>query len=133
MRGENTNYKNAFVVDTSFVLAYLLPDEKERQVDEMFSRFEENKASFISPYLLVYEVINGLRSAVIQERQSPEAAKLLMDAFLHMGITFEKVDEIKVLSLALAKNITAYDASYVWLANSKKIKLLTLDERLASI
>ena len=130
MRGANTNQKTALVVDTSFVLAYLLPDEKERSVEEMFSKFEESKVSFISPYLLTFEIINGLRSAVMQKRQSTKAAEILLGAFMNMGILFEKIDEKEVMLLALQKNITGYDASYVWLAKSKKTKLLTLDERL---
>src|SRR5688500_2764198 len=116
MRGEDTNQKNTFVVDTSFVLAYLLPDEKERVVEGMFSKFEENKINFISPYLLAFEITNGLRSAVIQKRQSLKAAELLLDSFLNMCILFEKVDEKEVFQLALKKSISAYDASYVWLA-----------------
>lgn len=130
MRGANTNQNNTFVVDTSFVLAYLLPDEKERNVEEIFSKFEENKIDLISPHLLVYETINGLRSAVLQKRQTEKTAELLLDSFLNMGILFEKVNEKEVLRLALKKSITAYDASYVWLAKSQNIKLLTLDEKL---
>lgn len=133
MTGANTNQKNTFVLDTSFVLAYLLPDEKERSVEKMFSKFEENKIGFIAPYLLAYETINGLRSAVVQKRQSPKSAQLLLDAFLNMGILFEKVNEREVFRLALKDNISAYDASYVLLAKSKKTRLLTLDERLEKL
>jgi predicted nucleic acid-binding protein len=129
----NTKQENTFVLDTSCVLAYLLPDEKERPVDDKFSEFEENKISFLAPSLLIYEIINGLRSAVIQRRQSLKAAELLLDSFLNMGILFEKVNEKEVFRLALKNNITAYDAAYVWLAKSKKTKLLTLDERLEDV
>jgi predicted nucleic acid-binding protein len=133
MRGADTNQKNTFVVDTSFVLAYLLPDEKQRSVDELFSRFEENKISFIAPDLLIYEIINGLRSAVIQKRQSAKAAEILLDSFLNLGIIFEKVSKTEIFHLALRSNISSYDASYVWLAKSRKIKLLTLDARLEKL
>ena len=133
MRGENTKEKKTYVIDTSFVLAYLMPDEKEQGVEEMFSRFEENKINFVSPNLLLYETVNGLRSAVVQKRLSPQQAEILLDSFLNIGILFEKVDEKQVLGLALNKSISAYDASYVWLAKIKKLKLLTLDERLESI
>jgi len=133
MRGENTNQNNTFVVDTSFVLAYLLPDEKERNVEEIFSKFEENKVNLVSPHLLVYETMNGLRSAVLQKRQTEKTAELLLDSFLNMGIHFEKVDEKGVLRLALKKSITSYDASYVWLAKSQNIGLLTLDEKLENV
>ena len=133
MRGASTNQNNTFVVDTSFVLAYLLPDEKVRNVEEIFSKFEENKINLMSPHLLVYETMNGLRSAVLQKRQTEKTAELLLDSFLNMGIHFEKVDEKEVLRLALKKGITTYDASYVWLAKSQNIGLLTLDEKLENV
>jgi predicted nucleic acid-binding protein len=50
-----------------------------------------------------------------------------------MGIIFEKVNEKQVLDLSVKKNISAYDASYVWLTKSKKINLLTLDEKLKDL
>ena len=133
MTAENTNQKNTFVVDTSFVLAYLLPDEGGRVVKEMFSKFEENKINFISPYLLTFEIMNGLQAATMQKRQSVNAAEHLLDSFLNMGILFEKVNEREVFRFAVSKGITAYNASYVWLAKSKKLDLLTLDEKLKDI
>lgn len=133
MPDANTNQKNTFVVDTSFVLAYLLPDESGRCVEEMFSKFEENKISFVAPYLLAFEIMNGLRSASMQKRQSINAAEHLLDSFLNMGILFEKVDEKEVFRFAIRNAITAYDASYVWLAKSKKLELLTLDEKIENI
>ncbi len=133
MTAANTNQKKTFVVDTSFVLAYLLPDEGGQVVEEMFSKFEENKINFISPYLLAFEIMNGLRSATMQKRQSINAAEHLLDSFLNMGILFEKVNEKEVFRFAVRNGITAYDASYVWLAKSKKIDLLTLDEKLEII
>jgi predicted nucleic acid-binding protein len=83
--------------------------------------------------LLLYETVNGLRPAVVQKRLTPKEAELLLDSFLNIGILFEKVDEKQVLGLALNKSITAYDASYVWLAKSQNIGLLTLDERLENV
>lgn len=133
MRGVNINQNTTFVVDTSFVLAFLLPDEKVRNVDEMFSEFEKNKIIFIAPYLLVYEIVNGLKSAVVQERQSKKAGEVLLESFLNMGILFENINEIAVFHLALKENISAYDASFVWLAKEKKVRLLTLDERLEKL
>lgn len=127
MKDENTYRRETFVVNTSFVLAYLFPDEKDRNVDAMFLKLEEEKVDFIAPYLLTFEVINGLRSAIVQKRQDLKKAEILIDSYLRIGINFEGVDEKGVLRLALAKSITTYDASYLWLAKRKKVKLLTLD------
>jgi len=133
MKDAGSNQKDTFVLDTSFVLAYLLPDEKERSVDKMFSKFEDNTATFIAPPLLTYETTNGLKTVVLQKRQDPKAAELLLDAFLKLGILFENVNEKEVFRLAIKEKISAYDACYVWLAKSRKVKLLTLDKRLEKL
>jgi predicted nucleic acid-binding protein len=70
---------------------------------------------------------------VVQKRQDLKSAELLLDSFLNMGIIFEKINEKDVFRLALKSNISAYDAAYVWLAKSKKTKLLTLDERVGAV
>jgi len=133
MGNVNIEQKTTFVVDASFVLAYLLPDEKDKNVGKMFSKFEKNQIAFISSHLLAFEVSNGLRSAVLQGRQEAKAARLLLDSFLNMGIIFEKINGKEVFDLSLEKSISIYDASYAWLAKSKKIKLLTLDESLSRV
>jgi hypothetical protein len=69
----------------------------------MFSKFEQNQVAFVSPYLLAFEVTNGLRSAVLQKRQSAQTAELLIDSFLNLGIIFEKLNEKEVFHLALGK------------------------------
>ena len=133
MTAASINQQNTFVIDTSFVLAYLLPDEEERVVESMFTKFEENKIFFISPYLLIFETLNGLRSAVLQKRQTAKTAENFVDAFLDMGIFFEQINEKEVLRLAIKKSISVYDASYLWMAKSRKLKLLTLDEKLVEM
>ena len=128
MKGVNIDNPKEYVVDASFVLNYLFPDEKDRTVDLMFSKLEKNEIVFLSSYLLPFEIINGLRSAIVQKRQGAKEAEVLVDSFLESGILLKGINEKEVLRLAIKEGITTYDASYLWLAKSKKIKLLTLDE-----
>lgn len=118
------------VVDASFVLAYLLPDERAQAVDRAFGDYQGGAVDFISCTLLPFEVLNGLRSAVVQKRLEETRARRLSNAFLSLGIELVPVDYHQVVRLALKLNITVYDAGYVWLARHKRIPLLTLDASL---
>ena len=42
------NISGEVVVDASFILAFLLPDEKVDQVDKIFDLYEVGKINFIS-------------------------------------------------------------------------------------
>jgi len=48
-----------------------------------------------------------------------------------LQITRVPVPVGEVLSLAIETGLTAYDASYLWLACSRDLELVTLDDRLA--
>ncbi|MBM3209521.1 type II toxin-antitoxin system VapC family toxin [Candidatus Shapirobacteria bacterium] len=124
---ENTNQ---FVVDASFVLAYLLPDEESASVDKVFRRYAAGEVNLSSSELLPFEVLNGLRTAVLQKRVDERIARKLEQAFLALEINLEPTDFGKCFALALKKNLTLYDASYLLLSQEKKTKLLTIDKNL---
>ncbi|OGM20483.1 hypothetical protein A2863_01470 [Candidatus Woesebacteria bacterium RIFCSPHIGHO2_01_FULL_38_9b] len=129
----NIDFSENFVVDASFVLSYLLPDEDNDYVKRVFLDYQNRKINFFSVSLLPYEVVNGIKSAVIQKRMDASKAKSLLKEFLKLDFALKKIDEKAVLGLALEKNTTTYDASYLWLAKSKKLPFLTLDEKLRKL
>ena len=110
-------------------MAYLLPDEKTPD-EKIFADHNSGKTQFISTYLLPFEVFNSLRFAVKQKRISKFLAKGLMEKFLDLEIELLPVDFTAVFKLAEKGNLTIYDAGYLWLAKSKKVKLATLDRLL---
>lgn len=126
--GEST--KEHFVIDASFVLAFLLPDEYIQNVDNKFALYSQNKIHFFSTYLLPFEVLNALKVAVLRKRLDKNLAIKLASNFFDYKITLIKTDLDKSLQFAIKNNLTVYDASYVYLAKSKNIPLLTLDKRL---
>ena len=123
------NFKEV-VVDASFVLAYLLPDEKSGWVDKIFRQYVQGEIVFISTSLLPLEVLNGLRTAVLKKRFSEKLAGKLAQAFLLLDIKLEPVDFLVSWQVALRKGISVYDASYLALSLEKKTKLLTVDKKL---
>ena len=63
---ESTNRQ--FVVDASFVLAILLPDENVKALDNTLDLYAQGKIGFFSTHILPFEVLNGIRSAVLRKR-----------------------------------------------------------------
>jgi len=123
------NINNVFVIDASFVLAYLL-DEDNTTIDSIFEKQVKGEIYFISPSLLKYEVGNTLRTKLMRKKIKKEEAQRLYRSFLAINIKEELLDFHDVLDLALEKNLSFYDAPYLYLAKSKKIDLLTLDHSL---
>jgi len=114
--------ESEFVVDASFVLAYLLPDEKAGLTDEFFGRYANGEIKLVSCPLLPFEVLNGLRAAVLKKRLGAEVAEKLGQAFLALEIELEPIDFADCFTLALNKKLSVYDASYLLLGQEKKAK-----------
>lgn len=124
-----TNY----ILDASFMLSYLLPDEHVEKVDLIFEKYLQGVINFISTHLLPFEVINGLKYAIKSKRISRNAADKLINDFLLYEIIFISIDLQETLTLSLDCNLTVYDASYLYLAQSNNYQLLTLDQKLVSL
>ena len=112
------------VVDTSYVLSWLLPDEKSPK---------STKEQLVAPELLVYEVINALKTSVRCKRIADDIAKQLLHEFESWNVQYFKIDNESVLNLAITEGLSGYDASYVYLAKKIKCKLLTWDKKLRKL
>lgn len=126
------NIKN-FVLDASFLLSVLLPDEQGTQFARERSKLlvdEDN--SFFAPKLLEFEVLNSVKSAIISKRIKENLVDDVLNAFHKIRINYLDIDRKKVLSLSITKKLSFYDASYLHLAKANKAKLLTLDKKLTS-
>ena len=121
--------KSTFIVDASFILAFLL-QENNSKVDKILNQYKDEKINLISTMLLKYEVGNGLRTAVLRKRINMIQAQALYQAFLELDIIEEKVNYPQVFKLALSKKVTFYDASYLYLACYNRLRLLSFDKRL---
>lgn len=114
------------------MLAQLLPDENIDAVEEIFRGYEQGTVQLSSSPLLPFEVINGLKSAVLSKRIEQKLALALVEDFFTMKIGTEKLDFKEVLSLSLEKNCSVYDSSYLYLSKKHAVPLLTLDRKLKS-
>lgn len=119
-----------FVVDSSFVLSFLLPEESNNLASDIFSHYMEGSVQLISTVLLPFEVLNSLRTALIRRKISEGSALRFGELFLNLKITLVEVSEKDLLDLSLRRNLTVYDAAYLQLAIEKRWPLLTFDNRL---
>jgi len=120
-----------FIVDSSVFIAYLLPDETlPHSITSVINKFIKNQADFIAPTILKYEIGNALKSSVKQKRVEAAEALEIFETFLEFPIHFLSPNYSKTLQLSIQHNLTFYDASYLCLAQEKKVKLLTLDKKL---
>lgn len=82
------------------------------------------------PHLVDSEVANGLRRRVAAQRLSMDAAWTALDTWRCLGMTRYPVFALLDRVWELRDNLSAYDASYVALAELLDCSLLTADGRL---
>lgn len=113
------------VVDAS-ALAALLFGEPEGE--DVARRLEGVR--LVAPVLLGFELANV---CLIKGRRHPEQRDRLLVALRmrgRLGIEEHAVDHDAALALAVGTGLTAYDASYLWLARHLQAELVTLDRQL---
>lgn len=84
-----------------------------------------------APHLIDSEVANGLRRGVGARRLEADAAWTALDRWRRLGMTRYPVFSLLGRVWELRENVSAYDASYIALAELLDCSLLTGDARLA--
>jgi predicted nucleic acid-binding protein len=115
------------VVDAS-ALAALLFGEPEAAA--MAERLRAGR--LVAPALLDFEIANICLTKIRRHYTSREDLLAGFRLRTRTAIEIVAVDHVQVLALAEASGLTAYDASYLWLAQRLGAELVTLDRRLAA-
>lgn len=121
------------LIDASFVLSFLLPDEKKDPALDIFLKYKEEKVDLLSSPILKLEVTNGIKSAVKSKRIDKKVALTLMEDFLNIDIEYIEINLTETFELALKEDLSAYDASYIWLSQKENIPLFTLDKKMQKL
>jgi predicted nucleic acid-binding protein len=114
------------VVDASALAALLFGEPEAEAIASQLAG-----ARLVAPPLLDYELTNV---CLIKWRRHSGQRPALEAAFrLRKRFAVERVevDQDSVLEMAIATRLTAYDASYLWLARQMGAELVTLDRQLA--
>jgi predicted nucleic acid-binding protein len=113
------------VVDASALVAVLLEEPEADQV-----RLAIDGERLVAPQLLPFEVTNA---CLTKTKLFPEKGTEFADAIVaiySLPIEYRDVDIIGTFALARRYDLTAYDASYLWLARELDLDLVTLDQDL---
>lgn len=111
------------VIDASALAAVLFGEpEAQAVVDRL------QGCILTAPLLLSFELASICLKKI---RRYPAKRMLLLEAFElfgQMDITQTEVNAREVVTLAEQKRLSAYDASYLWLAHRLEAELVTLDK-----
>lgn len=121
------------VVDASTALKMHFPDEPHAEVSErLFTSFAAHKLHLIAPSLWLYEVFNGIRSAILRRRITPREGRAMVRDVAILAVELHDCKPLMNISFELANiyDISIYDAAYVALAKKRKIVFVTADRRL---
>lgn len=121
------------VIDASIVLKWYLIDESNSKAAlEILERLVFQELCILAPNLLEYEVLNGLQIAGKRGRIPQRMRLLAAEAFLGLGIELRDISSNyeKVLHFSKVYDLTVYDSSYLEVASTEGIDLITADEKL---
>lgn len=113
------------VVDASAAAAILF-DELAREVVQPRLK----GVALHAPYLLQSELANVCVKKMRSDPDSADRYSLALAMIDGMNIQLHEIEPRDVAALARGLNLSAYDASYLWLARELGAELVTLDQRL---
>ena len=114
------------VIDASALAAVIFGEESAEGVTAQIEGCE-----LVAPQLLEFELVN---ICVTKMRRVPSDSDWLVARFARrrvMKVETMEVDHSAVLALAQRTGLTGYDASYLHLARTLEVELVTLDRQLA--
>jgi len=114
------------VIDSSALAALVFVEPEGQRVVNLIQDDD-----LVAPHLLSFELANVCLTKI---RRHPSQKTLLLAGF-HMidqlPLTCMDVNLSEALELAEAFGLTVYDSSFLWLAMTLDVELLTLDKSLA--
>lgn len=117
------------VADASSLLAYLLRTGPADQIEAVITH---PGTTLHVPALCDVEVASTFRRGLLSGSLLPDRHALALGAYLDLPLTRHGHRNLMVRILELRSNFTAYDATYVALAERLGAALLTADVRLAN-
>jgi predicted nucleic acid-binding protein len=117
------------VVDASAVLELLLRTDKAPRIERRLLAAGE---SLHAPHLLDLEVAQGLRRHAAAGDLSPERGQEALSDLVDLPLHRYPHDFLLPRIWELRRNVTAYDAAYLALAELLAAPFVTCDARLAS-
>ena len=113
------------VVDASVIATIAFQETRALEAEAVLEG-----AELVSPPLLSFELANVARNKTLRDPHNLDSIREGLLKVLTLEIESMEVDHLAVLELALETGLTAYDASYLHLARTLGLPLVTFDRRL---
>lgn len=122
------------VIDTNIGVKQFIDDPLTPKVNQLLGQLSNPSASIFIPDLFYIELANVLRKYVRANLYTAAQARFDLDDLEALPFDVTPVQALmkSALDIAIAQNISAYDACYVALSERVKAPLLTLDKRLVN-
>ena len=117
----------ARVPDASLIAAFVFGEDRAAEAESRLG-----SARLCAPSLWRYELANVAWRKVQQHPRERDAAALGLALAMSLPVEDLDPDHAEVLELAIEHKLTAYDASYLWVARRLRAPLATFDRRLAA-
>jgi predicted nucleic acid-binding protein len=123
------------VIDASVLLkAYFKDESGHSAAQELIKSYARGECNFIAPSLITYEIINACIVAHRKGRIALDLVKEVLDEMLLLEIRREEVEHLtdRIFEISHRYNRSAYDASYIALAEAQNCDLITGDKKLCN-
>ncbi|KJV81746.1 PIN domain protein [Rickettsia hoogstraalii str. RCCE3] len=125
------------VVDCSFIMSSILPDESTEKDSKIYDQIMENIYILHVPSIFYLECnnvfINSLKRKRINKNDYDDYIRLLNSLPINVDKFCSTPESLYAIArLATEHNLTSYDACYLELALRLEADILTLDKSLAS-
>jgi len=123
------------VVDCSFIMSSILPDEQQKNIEDIYNNIADNTYKVFVPAIFYLECNNVLISSLKRKRIAKddyeEYLNLLSILPLHIDNFCSTPESLYALSnLSNKYSLTSYDASYLEVAIRMNASIATLDKNL---
>lgn len=115
------------VLDTSVIMKWFSMEESRKQALKILNEVVKGRITLVEPELILYEMVNALWFG---KRITIRKINRIVNEFTRLEPEIAPIDSnllSTVLDLMNRFPITAYDASFIALANRNKIPLITAD------
>lgn len=124
---------NIAVIDASVYLRWILKEKEDiSAINRLVKDLSSGNITAIAPTLWLYEILNGLKMAVVRKRIGKIIAKRKIPDILETApdlFEFAPLAENTFL-IATKYQLSVYDASYIALAQNRGCIFLTGDQNL---
>jgi predicted nucleic acid-binding protein len=120
------------VIDANLLIAFLTGESRRQSILQYFLDWLENEVRIIAPVLAMYDVVDTLVQLVVENAYSSDKLDDALETIFSLPIQYYPFTDAKRIAEIAMKleGQSAYEASYLALAERFDCELWTLDEEL---